>query len=79
LNPDGGDGIVSPEAGEECDYGEMNAPPESVPYGGCTTGCKREAHCGDGHLDSFPLEMCDDGNSLIRDGCNDNCLEEIRL
>jgi fibro-slime domain-containing protein len=79
LNPKCGDYIVNEAAGEECDYGDENEPPDSVSYGGCTTECKLGPRCGDGHVDDFPLEMCDDGNLNPGDGCNQSCMEEITI
>jgi cysteine-rich repeat protein len=75
LNPRCGDGVVIPEAGEVCDYGEANEPPESVSYGGCTTTCQLGPYCGDGIL-TQPDEFCDDGNNTDSDGCSSICVFE---
>jgi fibro-slime domain-containing protein len=75
LNPYCGDGVVLPERGEECDYGEDNAPPDLVEYGGCTTECKLGPHCGDGVVQN-PPEGCDDGNNEDFDGCSAICIME---
>jgi cysteine-rich repeat protein len=75
--PECGDSALA--AGEECDYGDSNEPPESVSYGGCTTECKFGPRCGDGRLDMFPLEDCDDGNLANHDGCSSVCITDWEL
>ena len=59
-----GDGIVSPESGEECDDG-INA----GEYGMCAPGCFIGPHCGDGILQP-EYEICDDG---VNDGGYGEC------
>jgi fibro-slime domain-containing protein len=74
INPKCGDGVVMAEAGEQCDLGEGNQPPEEVNYGGCTTECKLGPYCGDG-VENKPQEQCDDGNTIPNDGCSPICLK----
>ena len=76
INPKCGDGVVMYDSGEECDYGEDNAPPDQVEYGGCTTDCKLGPYCGDG-VQTTPPELCDDGNAESGDGCSAACISEI--
>ena len=60
-----GDSFV--QAGtEECDLGAQNAN-----TGTCTLACKN-AKCGDGFKQG--TEACDDGNAVIGDGCNNDCV-----
>lgn len=56
-----GDGIV--DEGEECDDGN------SIDNDGCTNACKRPT-CGDGIVQTFMGEVCDDG---INDGAYGHC------
>jgi len=79
LNPKCGDGIVNAANNEQCDYGELNEPVDTVSYGGCTIECQWGPYCGDGKLFSFPIEMCDDGNTDPGDGCNEICIPEIQI
>ncbi|ORY18719.1 hypothetical protein BCR34DRAFT_595948 [Clohesyomyces aquaticus] len=63
-----GDGILSPNNGEECDDGN------NVDGDGCSTNCKLEKpRCGDGILSPNNGEECDDGNNVDGDGCSANC------
>jgi fibro-slime domain-containing protein len=59
---DCGDGAVSSR--EVCDLGVMNGQGDGSAYGGCTTDCRLEPYCGDGHVDSQFGEICDDGLNL---------------
>lgn len=52
-----GNGTIEPC--EECDLGADNGLDK---YNGCTSACKRMAHCGDKNLDA-PDEVCDAGES----------------
>lgn len=54
-----GDGLLSPEAGESCDDGNL------FDGDSCPGDC---GLCGNGRVDG--LESCDDGNSDPSDGCN---------
>ncbi len=38
--------------------------------------CGNPPHCGDGSLDDYGLEGCDDGDSLPGDGCSPTCTVE---
>lgn len=58
------------EAGEECDDGANGDPSD-----GCRDDC-RVPRCGDGVVDRFRGETCDDGNLTSGDGCNPFCLVE---
>lgn len=70
--PDGGvggecgDGNV--DEGEECD--------ELGPSESCDSDCTL-ARCGDGTINSFREESCDDGNTASGDGCSAGCQTEI--
>jgi fibro-slime domain-containing protein len=73
-----GDGNPEPQAGEQCDDGNL------VPFDGCSPTCTIEpvcaggvctATCGDGLV--FPGEQCDDGNLVDGDGCDHNCKLEL--
>jgi cysteine-rich repeat protein len=61
-----GDGIVA-VGDEQCDTG------------GQTDACNADCTipiCGDGHLDPFLGEECDDGNLTSGDGCTGTCRSE---
>jgi cysteine-rich repeat protein len=61
-----GDGQV--DGAEVCDDGKANAT-----YGHCGGDCRGpHVHCGDMRIDA-PQEMCDDGNTRGRDGCDEHC------
>ena len=60
-----GDGIVGNTPGETCD-------PPDQPGGASGNTCRANCTvCGDGHLDAG--ELCDDGNNVNGDGCENNC------
>jgi len=42
----------------------------------CVDGACGSSACGDGYLDVFAGEECDDGNTDPGDGCDADCLEE---
>lgn len=64
-----GDGILSPNNGEECDDGN------NVDGDGCSANCKLTAVCGNGKLEAG--EECDDGNTASGDGCSATCRKEF--
>jgi len=35
------------------------------------------AYCGDGKIDTFKFEECDDGNNIDGDGCSSTCIIEL--
>lgn len=59
------------DPGEECDMGDQNS---LAPNAYCRPDC-RLGRCGDGILDT-PLELCDDGNNAVQDGCDAQCRPE---
>jgi cysteine-rich repeat protein len=61
-----GDGIRNPAAGEACDLGTQNSD-----TGACLASCQL-ARCGDGHTQTG-VELCDDGNVINGDGCENDC------
>lgn len=69
-----GDGIISPQQGEECDDGNRRA------GDGCSDRCKIETpqeetyECGNGIKEQY--EECDDGNVQNDDGCSSFCYIE---
>ena len=69
-----GDRIVQTQQGEECDLGAQNG------SGSCTNYCKiltvtpGPAVCGNNTLETG--EQCDDGNTVINDGCSATCTIE---
>lgn len=65
TNAECGDGFVGP--GEACDGGMLNADDAA-----CTSSCQA-ATCGDG-LVWAGVEACDDGNEILFDGCNPDCV-----
>ncbi|MDB4972788.1 MAG: Multiple EGF-like-domain protein 3 precursor, partial [Myxococcaceae bacterium] len=65
-----GDGAVDGMYGEMCDDG-MNV----GGYGKCAPGCVIGEHCGDGIVNGD--EICDDGNSIAYDGCDNACMSTI--
>ncbi|MEW5850012.1 MAG: DUF4215 domain-containing protein [Myxococcota bacterium] len=62
-----GDAVWSPDHGEACDDGNLEA------GDGCSPRCVVEG-CGDGVLQTG--EECDDGNTSSGDGCSDLCVAE---
>ncbi len=65
-----GDGVVSPNNGEECDDGN------NEDGDGCSASCKKEpVVCGNGILELG--EECDDGNLVDGDGCTSTCIVEF--
>jgi len=67
-----GDGVRTPD--EICDDGTAN---NTGAYGKCAADCKsRGPFCGDGVLDTGAGEACDDGNSILGDGCDSQCRPE---
>lgn len=68
-----GDGVVDsgPAFNEECDDSVLNA---NLPNR-CRTDC-RKPRCGDGIQDA--KEQCDDGNTTNDDGCDSQCIKELR-
>ncbi|MEM6731090.1 MAG: DUF4215 domain-containing protein, partial [Myxococcota bacterium] len=65
-----GDGVLDMD--EECDDGSANS--NTLPDA-CRLDCTRPT-CGDGVVDPSEREICDDGNLLAGDGCDDLCLPE---
>jgi cysteine-rich repeat protein len=66
-----GDGILSPNNGEECDDGNNDD------GDGCDSDCRIRTPppvCGNGILETG--EECDDGNTVDGDGCNAVCKTE---
>lgn len=61
-------GVVDP--GEACDPQAPGAPAN------CRTDCTL-ATCGDGRIDAFTGETCDDGNVVNNDGCSSTCKAEV--
>jgi len=61
------------EGVEECDEGSKNS---DIIADACRTDCKNPS-CGDNVIDGG--EECDDGNTENKDGCDENCLEEVRF
>ncbi|MEM9193089.1 MAG: DUF4215 domain-containing protein [Myxococcota bacterium] len=62
---------VAPAAGSECDRDDNTATRDiCVDNGEC-----RRSFCGDSVVDpgAMPPEECDDGNTDLDDGCNNNC------
>ncbi len=67
-SPRCGDGILDAVIhSEECDYGAANS---DAPDAQCRTNCQWQ-RCGDGIEDSD--EVCDDGNTMAKDGCAADC------
>ena len=64
-----GDGVFSPQYGEQCDDGNPND------GDGCDASCQIELLCGNSQLD--PGEECDDGNQIDGDGCSALCQFEV--
>jgi cysteine-rich repeat protein len=79
-----GDGVASPEHGEECDIEDFTgATCESLDRGSgvlrCSYSCKLqldlcEGRCGNGMREES--EECDDGNVEAGDGCGPDCAVE---
>ncbi len=76
-------GNGSLELGEVCDDGNLVT--EQCDYGDpycfvCSKSCDEvpgfTSYCGDGGLDSFNGEQCDDGNTKNGDGCSFSCQAE---
>ena len=61
-----GNGVAEPEAGEQCDDGNV------ADGDGCSGVCLFE-FCGNGTVDASHGEQCDDGNPDDLDGCRNNC------
>ena len=59
-----GDGIFTPECGEECDDGNQSNTDN------CTNDCHNH-RCGDGFVQG--TEQCDDGNTSNTDSCTNAC------
>jgi len=43
----------------------------------CSAGQCQESQCGDGFVDPFNAEVCDDGNTTPDDGCEPDCLSTV--
>jgi cysteine-rich repeat protein len=67
TKPRCGDGVK--DQVEQCDEGSSNH--DLIPDR-CRTNCKF-GYCGDGIKDGSMGEMCDDGNTIPDDGCNNQC------
>ena len=50
--------------------------PVIIPGGGGGGGGGTAAYCGDGSVDEFRYEECDDGNNIDGDGCSSACVIE---
>jgi len=71
LVPDGTNGLFYGDAtgcSKTC-TAEPNCRPD-----GTTQACSTA--CGDGNIDTFDGETCDDGNAVAGDGCSDTCMTE---
>jgi cysteine-rich repeat protein len=64
-----GDGLLDPNANEECDDGNQSS------CDGCSSQCQIETGflCGDGEFNPACDPECDDGNLVDDDGCDSNC------
>jgi cysteine-rich repeat protein len=64
-----GDGLLDPNANEECDDGNQ------ISCDGCSSLCQTETAflCGDGEFNPACDPECDDGNLIDDDGCDSNC------
>jgi cysteine-rich repeat protein len=64
-----GDGLVDPNANEECDDSNQTS------CDGCSSTCQIETGflCGDGEFNPACDPECDDGNLIDDDGCDSNC------
>jgi hypothetical protein len=69
----GGCGDGQPQAGEDCDEGDLFNTGE---YGGCTPSCHYGPRCGDGVVNGDGLEKCDDG---ILDNSYGGCTPQCQL
>jgi len=58
---------------DEDDDENGDIPPIIIPGGGSSGTA---AFCGDGDIDEFKGEECDDGNNIDGDGCSSNCKKE---
>ena len=66
-----GDGHVSPA--EVCDDGEDNRESYDLSQACHSTCLGYVPHCGDGIINIDDGELCDDGNRIDNDGCNETC------
>src|SRR3954469_11434645 len=67
-----GDGIHSPEQGEECDHGSANGEPDDT----CDIHCHIQSGCGDSMIDMDKGELCDPGDMDSAD-CNSRLANQI--
>jgi cysteine-rich repeat protein len=70
LGPRCGDGNVDGMYGEMCDDSVNDGG-----YGECAAGCVLGPRCGDGMIQG--AELCDDGNTVAYDGCDNACMLTI--
>ena len=70
IGPRCGDGNVDGMYGEMCDDGKNDGS-----YGTCAPGCVLGPRCGDHVVQSG--ELCDDGNSVAFDGCDNACMSTL--
>jgi len=62
-----GDGVIGDD--EVCDDG-----PQNGDYGACMADCSGLGpHCGDGIIHPTAGEICDDGDTIDDNSCNNNC------
>jgi len=62
------------DGGEQCDVpGETGVYSTTIVGRQCTTTCVFGPYCGDGILQTFHTEECDDGNNLDGDFCSSIC------
>ena len=67
-------GNFTVDAGEQCDVpGETGVYSQTIVGRQCTTNCVFGPYCGDGILQSFYGEECDDGNNDNADFCSAIC------
>ena len=72
-----GDGVLQPDAEEQCDDPSAQMMYADTPGEGCTPACKLPGYCGDGILQTG-FEECDDGSDNSADPtaygkCTENC------
>jgi len=70
--------VVEEHQDEDDDDDENgDIPPIIIPGGGGSRGSSgAAAFCGDGDIDEFKGEECDDGNNIDGDGCSSSCKKE---
>ena len=70
VGPRCGDGNVDGMYGEMCDDGKNDGS-----YGTCAPGCVLGPRCGDAVVQTG--ELCDDGNAVPYDGCDNACMSTL--